>query len=336
MASFRKRGPQWEAQVRRQGWPAVSKSFSTKAQAQRWASVIESEMTREVFVDRSLLNQLTLGDLLCRYCKEITPTKKGHETEQYRIKALLRDPLSQTRLSDLTGQRIAAWRDQRLAEVTGSTVNRDLNLLSHVCNLARKEWAVPLSNPIGDIRRPKENRARTRRLSNQEEERLLASVKPAQRSAKGRFTGPQNPWIEPLVILALETAMRRSELLSLEWDQTFITERFVRLLDTKNGTSRDVPLSRRACQLLINLPRDASGKVFPISDNAVKLAFTRAVQRAGLRDLHFHDLRHEATTRLSEKLGNVLELSAVTGHKTLSMLKRYYHPKASRLAEKLD
>ena len=336
MASFRKRGTQWEAQVRKLGWPSVSKSFPSKAEAQRWASVIESEMTREVFVDRSRLNELTLADLLLRYGKEITPSKKGQETEQYRIGALLRDPLSQTRLADLTGQRVAAWRDQRLAEVTGSTVNRDLNLLSHVCNLARKEWAIPLTNPVSDIRRPKENKSRTRRLSREEEARLLASLKPAERGSQGRFTGPQNPWMEPIVILALETAMRRSELLALEWAQTFLSERYVRLLDTKNGCSRDVPLSRRACQTLNSLPKSPCGKVFPISDNAVQLAFTRAARRAGLKDLHFHDLRHEATTRLSEKLENVLELSAVTGHKTLSMLKRYYHPKASRLAEKLD
>lgn len=335
MASIRKRGSQWEAQVRRLGWPTLSKSFPSKSQATQWANVIESEMTRNVFVDSSTTKNLTLGDLILRYSEEVSPSKKGQTTEQYRLKAFLRDPLASTKLPDLTNKRIAQWRDQRLQEVTGSTVNRDLNLLSHIFNVARKEWDIPITNPVGDIRRPKENRGRSRRLSPQEEARLISALQPSIRNSAGRFTGPQNPWMEPLVLLALETAMRRSELLRLTWDQVFLEDRFVRLLETKNGTSRDVPLSSRARNLLQDLPHSSSGPVFPLSDNAVKLAFTRATKRAGLIDFHFHDLRHEATTRLSEKLENVLELSAVTGHKTLSMLKRYYHPKASKLAEKL-
>lgn len=293
-------------------------------------------MARSTFIDPSQARRMTLGDLVLRYSEEISPTKKSQKTEQYRLRALLRDPISETRLSDLTSRRIAIWRDERLLKVSGSTVNRDLNLISHVLNTARKEWDVPVVNQVGNIRRPKQNKGRTRRLSPQEESRLLEALQPGKRNAAGQFTGPQNQWIEPVVILALETAMRRSEILSLRWEHVFLEERFVSLLDTKNGSSRDVPLSKRAKALLEALPRDPSGRVFPISDNAVKLAFTRAAKRARLNNLHFHDLRHEATTRLSEKLDNVLELSAVTGHKTLSMLKRYYHPKASRLAEKLD
>lgn len=140
MATLRKRGSQWEAQVRRQGWPTQSKSFPTKPEARRWGNVIESDMTRGVFVDLTILEHLTLGDLLRRYMQEISPTKKSCETEQYRIRAFLRDHLASTKLSDLNNRRIAVWRDQRLTEVTGSTVNRDLNLLSHVFNMALKEW----------------------------------------------------------------------------------------------------------------------------------------------------------------------------------------------------
>lgn len=336
MATIRKRGPQqWEAQVRLQGWPTQSKSFPTKVEARQWANALEADMIRGLYVDRRSLDQIQLGDLLDRYMREITPTKKSQQTEQIRLQAMLRDPIAGMKLSELSGRRVAAWRDQRLAKVTGSTVNRDLNLLSHVLNIALKEWDIPVSNPVANIRRPKNNRGRERRLSSMEEDKLLAALRPTDRKENGQFTGPQNSWMEPLVLLALETAMRRGELLKLTWDQTFLEERFVRLLDTKNGTSRDVPLSSRAKSLLASLPKDKSGRVFPISDNAVKLAFTRAVKRAGIADLHFHDLRHEATTRLSEKLENVLELSAVTGHKSLNMLRRYYHPKASRLAEKL-
>lgn len=166
----------------------------------------------------------------------------------------------------------------------------------------------------------------------------MAALEVTERDARGRITGPSNPWIKPLVLFALETGMRRSEMLSLTWDQVFLAEadRYVRLLDSKNGDSRNVPLSRRAMAVLQNLSRDGSGFVFPTTADAVKKSFVRAVERAGIFDLHFHDLRHEATTRISKKLSNVLELSAVTGHKTLHMLKRYYHPDASDLARKLD
>lgn len=318
MATIRKRGSLWEARVRRKGWPIQNQSFPKKSAAIQWASVIESEMTRRAFVDPALLKSLTLGDLFRRYANEISPTKKSQQSEQCRIGAFLRDPLSETRLTDLTGRRLAIWRDQRMTKVTGSTVNRDLNLISHVCNIARKEWDIPVENPIGDIRRPKHNRARTRRLSLAEQERLISALTPAERASTGLFTGPQNPWMVPLVLLALETAMRRSELLALRWDHVHLDECYAQLLETKNGTSRDVPLSSTARRILESLPRHPSGSVFPVSGNAVKLAFTRATQRAGIPDLHFHDLRHEATTRLSDKLENILELSAVTGHKTLS------------------
>ncbi|EQD71400.1 phage integrase family protein [mine drainage metagenome] len=113
------------------------------------------------------------------------------------------------------------------------------------------------------------------------------------------------------------------------------------LSDTKNGESRTVPLSSRAAALLEVLQRGAEskggidGRVFPITAQAVKLAWMRACKRAGLEDLHFHDLRHEATSRLAEKLPNLIELAAVTGHKDLRMLKRYYHLRATDLAKKL-
>jgi integrase len=129
--------------------------------------------------------------------------------------------------------------------------------------------------------------------------------------------------------------MRRSELLALRWQDVELQDRFVRLHDTKNGDPRDVPLSTRAASTLAGLPRHISGQVFPISADAVKKSFSRAAVRAGLQDLHFHDLRHEATSRIAEKLDNILELSAVTGHKTVQMLKRYYHPRARDLARKL-
>lgn len=337
MATIRQRGNNWEARIRREGWPPLCKSFNSRADARAWATVIESEIERGIFIDRTEAEKNTLGDLLQRYLTEVSSHKKGCESEHYRIMSMLRDPIAQIKVAGLSGKLMAEWRDRRLKEVSGSTTNRDLNLISHVINVARKEWGMHIENPIAMIRRPPENKARKRRLATGEEERLLAELELSTRSPNGCFEdgGSRNPWLRPLVILAIETAMRRGELLSLRWSDVFIADCFVRLHDTKNGESRDVPLSIRAVGILANLPIHISGKVFPITADAVKKVFTRAVERADLGDLHFHDLRHEATSRIAEKLDNVLELSAVTGHKTLSMLKRYYHPRAKDLALKL-
>jgi len=167
---------------------------------------------------------------------------------------------------------------------------------------------------------------RDRTLSPDEEVRLLHAVEPI---------GRRNPWAKPLVVLALATAMRQGELLALRWQHVDLANRVARLPQTKNGDSRTVPLSTTAVETLRQLPRCISGEVFPLRKAALHRIFVRATERAGLTDFRFHDLRHTAITRMAGKLPNVIELSAVTGHRSLSMLKRYYHPSAMDLARKL-
>ena len=344
MASINRRGNYWRVHVRRKGYPVVTSTFDAKADAEVWARRIESEMDRGTFVDRTEAEQNTLGDLFKRYAEKISPHKKGGDGEIQRLKKLGTDPIAQYKITALSSKVIADYRDRRLAgsakrrPVTGSTVNRELTLIGHVLNIARKEWAIHMDgNPVSLIRRPRENRARTRRLSPSEEQRLMVELAPSPRDEHGRFEagGSRNDWALPIVIIAIETAMRRSEILSLRWSDVFLDDRYVRLHDTKNGEARDVPLSNRATATLAALPRDASGRVFPTTPDALKKVFVRACERAGIKNFHFHDLRHEATSRIAGRLDNILELSAVTGHKTVQMLKRYYHPRASDLARKL-
>ncbi|WP_081079412.1 site-specific integrase [Burkholderia cepacia] len=347
MASIWKRNGNWRAEVRRRGYPLRTSTFDTKAMAEAWARRIESEMDRGMFVDRTEAERNTLGDLMVRYSKEVSPEKKGGAGEIQRIKVLCTDPIAQLKAASLSGKAMAEFRDRRLngsstrKKVSGSTVNRELTLIGHVINVARKEWGIHIDvNPVSVIRRPKENRGRTRRLSPDEEARLLAELESSSRHNQGYFLqgGSRNDCVRPIVILAIETAMRRSEILSLSWEDVHLTDCFVRLHDTKNGEARDVPLSKRAVNTLLEWrkrtpnPKDS---VFPTSPDALKKAFSRACLRAKIENLHFHDLRHEATSRIAEKLDNILELSAVTGHKTVQMLRRYYHPRAKDLAQKL-
>jgi len=347
VASILKRGDYWRAFVRRKGFPQLTRTFNTKVAAESWARRAEAEMDRGVFVDRAEAERQSFGDLLARYGREVSPLKKGGALEILRIRKLRNDPLAQIKVAGLTGKSIAQYRDRRLLgnptskPVSGSTVNRELTLIGHVLNVARKEWDIHIEvNPVSVIRRPKENRARTRRLHQGEEERLLAELAPSRRTAAGVYEagGCRNEYVRPIVMLAIETAMRRGELLSLRWNDVHLADQFVRLHDSKNGEARDVPLSTRAVRTLTALaeePHEASGPVFGTSPAALKKAFVRACERAGLKDFHFHDLRHEATSRIAERLDNILELSAVTGHKTVQMLRRYYHPRATDLAKKL-
>jgi len=341
MATIIARGDKWQAKVRRNGYPPVSKTFARRADAEAWARQQEAEMDRGAWRDRSSADSTTLYALLERYLKDVVPTKRGAEVEALRIKTLMRDEITRHKLSALSPLVLAEWRDRRLAAgCSGGTVNRELNIVSAVLNWARRELMIAVENPVASIRRPPPSKARERRLEPEEESRLLKALEDQSGEAiradgKRYRQGTRNPWIRPIVELALETAMRRGELLSLTWDNIDFKRRTAYLPETKNGEARTVPLSSRAIAVLTALPRSMDGRVFPITANALKLAFERAVKRAGIEDLHFHDLRHEATSRLAEKLPNVIELAAVTGHKDLRMLKRYYHPRAEDLARKL-
>ncbi|QDQ73149.1 site-specific integrase [Pseudoluteimonas lycopersici] len=356
MAQITKRGDlQWRARVRVKGYPDQSRTFMYREDAEKWARALERELETAGFVDRREAEKNTLRSVLMRYEREVTPGKKSAVIEAIKIQVLLRDSvLPNLKMSAITSAAIAAWRDRRLAEVTGGTVNREIDVLSTVLNHARREWGIHVENPIPYVKRPEKSKARDRRLDPDEETYLMVALEETPRRKDGTLaSGARNPWLAPLIKLALETAMRRGELLALEWQHVDLKRRTAHLPDTKNGDPRTVPLSTRATEILMIMPRTLSGRVFPISAVAVQLGFGRAIKRAKakylqdckeagrkpkmkfLDDLHFHDLRHEAASRLADKLSNVLELSAVTGHRDVRMLKRYYHPRAEDLAKKL-
>ena len=330
----------WHARVRRKGYPAQRMSFRLREDAEAWARKVESEQERGAWRDVSLAGSMSLGALLADYEQEVVAGMKSAPVAKYHL-ARLREDLGHLPLAGLTPPILAAWRDARLKHVMPATVSRELATLGGALSWARKERALAFENPIPLIRRPTQGRARDRRLERGEETRLLealgdhAGTVQGTRRAGAYRVGTRNRWLRPLVQLAVETAMRQGEMLALTWDNVDLKAQTAHLEDTKNGEARTVPLSSRAVALLDALPRSPDGRVFPISAQAVKLAWGRACRRAGIEDLHFHDLRHEATSRLAERLPNLIELAAVTGHKDLRMLKRYYHPRAEDLAKKL-
>jgi integrase len=325
MASIRKRGAVWQARVRRYGYPDEVKSFPTKVDAETWARTIEGEMDRGPFVSRWEAERTTFGDVIQRYINSVTPTKRGCKEETIRLMAILRHRITRLSMANLTPQILAEFRDERLLVCKANTVNRDLVVLSSIINHAKREWGINIQNPVSMIRKPTIPLGRDRVLSQQEEMALLEVLAPI---------GRRNPIMQDLVIVAIETAMRRGELLGMRWQHINFEQRTVFLPLTKNGQSRYVPLSSRAVAILQAM-KHTSQVVFPITIGALEANFYKAVRRAGLQDVRFHDLRHTAASRMASKLPNVIELAAVTGHTSLQMLKRYYHPKASDLALKL-
>ncbi len=326
MASFRQHGNGWQGRVRRRGYPDIVKTFQTKADAEKWARALESEIDKGHFASINEAQRNTLGDLIERYLVEVTPSMKGATEDTIRLKAIMRKPIARWSMANLSAARIAAYRDERLQEVSAGTVIRELAYLSAIINHARREWGINVLNPVQMVRKPQSPQARSRVLTDEEVSKLLMALEP---------TGRRSNWTKPAVQLALATAMRRGELLSLKWEHIDLQGRTAFLPDTKNGDSRTVPLSSVAVQVLAELPRHISGVVIPVKYFTLDAAFKRGIRRGELEGIRFHDLRRTAITRMAEKLPNVIELAAVSGHKSLMVLKRYYRPSAAELAQKL-
>ncbi len=369
----------WEVRIRRHGWPVQSKTFRLKSDAEAWARATEREMDVGTFINRNDAERTTFQQAADRYVLEVLPRLRAQVQPRYML-ARLCEHFGSYSLASISPLMLAKYRDERLKAVSAQTVVHELGLITRVLKACQLDWgiALPQGIPTQAIRKPKISNARERRLEGQEEALLLAAL-----------SGKTYPLAA--VILAVETAARQSELASLRWEDVDLARRVARLRGpggrvTKSGDShRDVPLSNRAVGVLQALPRALKDdRVFPLSQDALRLTWDRALARArkghlhaclvaqlelegidGQREvraliykkraplqrsvellaeleqvdktlvnLHFHDLRHEATSRLAERL-QMHELMKVTGHKSSSMLSRYYHPRAEDLAAKL-
>ncbi|MCV3766180.1 tyrosine-type recombinase/integrase [Rhizobium sp. TRM95796] len=329
MASIRKLRGRWQAQVRRRGTKPRCKSFDTRQEAERWARELEAQVDKfGAAPDTRILESTTFGALMERYQREVTPLKRSSTQESQRITVLRRHELAYRTMIGLSQQDIASFRDERLKSVAASTVVRDLAILSHIIEVAVRDWGLPLNkNVVKLIRRPVVRNERSRRLSTEEEQRLLDACD------EGKIL-----FLKHLVIVAIETGMRRGELLGMKWSDVSHNRRVISLALTKNGTSREVPLSQRAHDELCTWRArcdEQTDQVFPMKTGTFNQAWRRILARARVDGLHFHDLRHEGISRLFEKGLNVMEVSTISGHKELRMLKRYTHLSADDLVAKL-
>ena len=324
MATFRKRGGKWQAIVRHKNIGTASRSFHTKQAAIKWVISIQEQLEAGTF-GTLRPTHVTLGELLERYCSEVTPVKRGATTELRRLHRLIRDPVSSLKVSQLTSQAVAAFRDRRVLDGR-RTCHYDLILIRHCLKIAMNEWGLMMSsNPVDRVKMPPSSPARNRRLEDGEFERLEEAAKQTK-----------NPHIWPVIVFAIETGMRRGEILGLRWEHVDLNRRIAYLPLTKNGSSREVPLSTKAAKVLTaQRQRNDTPSPFSVTSNGFRLAWDRLRSRAGLSDLRFHDLRHEAISRFFELGLNIPEVAAISGHKDPRMLFRYTHLRAVDLVNRL-
>ena len=331
----------YKSVVRKTGWPMKSKTFRLKRDAVDWARQVEYEMVRGTFIDRGSSEQLLLTAALDRYLAEVSCKKKPSTAAAEQSKArVLKEYLGGYSLAALTPETVSRYRDERLGEGKSPyTVRLELALLSHLFKTAMREWGVGLvRNPVALVAKPRLPDGRNRRLGSSEQTRLLAAC-----------DAHSNPMLGWIVRVALHTAMRQGEILSLTRDQVDLKRRVVRLTETKSGSARTVPLNRAATEVLRQAMRF---EVRPIDTSLIFFgepgrdgrrrpycfhpAWAGALREARISGLRFHDLRHEAVSRLVEAGLGDQEVAAISGHKSMQMLKRYTHLRAEDLVEKLD
>jgi len=341
MATFEQRqSGYWQAKIRRKGWPTQSRTFRIKVDAEAWARSVETNMDKGIYQSLDEAEETTLKEIIDRFINEYAPRHYRHrddEKEAWRFQcSRLKDAIGVYSLAAIDQKLVAKYRDERLTPPSGSklkavgesTVRKELYMLSKIFGFIETECGInlPRGNPVTKIRKPSEGKARERRLSIDEwkklEEQCLRS---------------RNKSLHPALILAVETAMRQGEMLGLHWENVDFQRNIAMLSETKNGEARTVPLTTRVVDILKSLPQQTSGLVLQVERQTLYHAFEAACKRAGIDDYTWHDLRHEALSRLAERGDmTVLELAEVSGHKTIQMLKRYTHLQAEKLAKKLN
>lgn len=346
MATYRKRGNNWRAEVSRNGI-RESGTFDTKAEAVAWATKTESEIMAGA---RGKVANKTLGELLVEYRDKVSVGKRGQRWEAMRIDRIVfgrpcdvppvaPDPLSLVRLDAIDASDFAAWRDRRLRQVTPSSVRREWNLISSAINVAINEWRWLDANPMKTVKRPPPSAPRDRRISADEIERLCFALgydpdtKPETQTAR----------VGAAFLFAIETGMRAGEICALRGGDLFLDDRYLSITGKAIGAGktvaarRNVPLTTEAIRILRQLGEVKNGaSVFRITSGAsIDAIFRKAKAKALIEDLHFHDTRHEAITRLAKKI-DVLDLARAVGHKDLRQLMTYYNETASQIAAKLD
>ena len=341
MAAIQKRNGRYRARVIRKGYPSYSKTFKTHKEASTWARQIETEIDQGVLkssntITNSMLDKkLSFSEAAEHYIKNHTIYKRNCKTETGTIRTLIRH-WGKEYVQGINKAKVFALRDDLLSRGrSGDTVNHYYNAISKIYQMLQTEWSMTVENPIKGMKRLPANPSRTKRINGETETALLLACE--QSTSK---------LLKPIIQFALETGMRRGEIIGLKWLDIDLPRRRAFLHITKNGEPRQVPLTLKSIQILGEVKDAHPERVFPLSMDALRRYFDKAIKVAKenwksegvnpFNDLRLHDCRHEALSRLSDAGLNVIELSHISGHKTLAQLARYTHPSHEAIFKKLD
>ena len=320
MAKPRKVGDKWRVEFRRKDFYA-SERFKSKSAASEWLVKTEA---RYLLAKESGTADMTVAELLDVYAKKVSVKKRSAKNEAVRITFMKKQPWAVKKLSDVSRADFSHWRDDRLRSVSAGTVLRDWSLLTHLFTVAVDEWEFMLKSPLVGVSKPKSPPARDRRVSADE----LAKLKLSSGYEFGDMSKTARTYLA--FLFAIETGMRMGEICKLH--KSHVTGRVAHLAMTKNGTARDVPLSKRALSILDELPDD---DLFDMNAGVMSTLFRKVIARTGIDNLHFHDSRHEAITQLANKMP-VLKLARMVGIRDLKILMVYYNETAEEIADLLD
>ena len=325
MATISKRNRGWTVRIRRNGSLPICRQFKSKVNAVKWSRKVERLVELGRYEDTTEAGHTTLGDALNRYLVEKTVEKKGVSQETYKIGKLLRDPITEVALSELTMGKLAKFRTRIAKETSNSTANRYTSLICTCIKTVTQEWDIYMpTNPCNNIGKLKEPNAKQSRISDEQETRLLDYA----RLNKNRYL--------PLIItIAIELGLRRSEIVGLRWENVNDDRLF--LPDTKNGEDRTVPITdniKAELDIIRRFPRHIDGRVFG-SMKCFRTSWENCLRKSNLEWATFHRLRHEACSRLNDRGFTIPEICAISGHKSWESVKRYIHTEVDRLGEKM-
>ena len=316
MATLRKRNNLWQIQIRRVGHKLITKTFPLKSTAEKWARSMEKKLDDGNYSDYSEASKLLLSDLLHRYIRENKhKRKKGADMELIRQKYILKDPIAEVNCLRLSTKHLAEFKSRRLMTVVNNTFNKDLSFISNVIETAIHDWEIYFpSNPCRNFKTERPTNARKRVLTEQEEQRLIASA------ALSKFV-----YLKPMIIFSLETAVRRGELFKIKKKDIDFSNCVLTLHDTKNSDTRTIPLSEKAIMILRSLPIQLDGKMFPHNVSQLRFYWHQALGKADIEEMRWHDLRRTCCVRLFKRGFGIPEVQSITGHRDPKVLLEHYN-----------
>jgi integrase len=322
MASIYKQRSTWRVRIRRKGALPISKQFNSKIDASKWARKVERLVELGKYEDTTEAGMTTLAEALYRYKVEKTADKKGMSEESYRIGKLMRYDIAKVSLAELTAGKLTKFRKALALETSNSNANRYVSLICTCLKTALNEWEIYIpTNPCDKVGQLPEPAPKEDRITPEQEARIMASARESR-----------NIYLPCIITIGFELGMRRGEIVKLRWE--WIKGDTIVIPDTKNGTTRTVPLTDRINAEFDKLQRQDIGRIFG-NMKSFRDAWEHCLKRAGVQT-NFHRLRHEACSRLDEKGFTIPQICSISGHKSWESLKRYTHIKPETLREKLN